>query len=153
RIRGVATNIPFLLALLDEPDFVAGQVTTSFIETRPHLLTARRSANPGTRLLTYLGDVTVNRPHGDPPELADPLCKLPPIDLDSRPPTGSRHRLLPLGPEEFACWLRTADTVGVTDTTFRDAHQSLLATRVRSRDLVAVGPHVARMTPQLLSLE
>jgi pyruvate carboxylase len=153
RIRGVATNIPFLFALLDEPDFVAGQVTTSFIERRPHLLTARRSADRGTRLLTYLGDVTVNRPHGDPPELADPLCKLPPIDLDSRPPTGSRHRLLTLGPEEFARWLRAANVVGVTDTTFRDAHQSLLATRVRSRDLVAVGPYVARMTPQLLSLE
>ncbi|HET9254658.1 MAG TPA: pyruvate carboxylase [Pseudonocardiaceae bacterium] len=153
RIRGVATNIPFLLALLDEPDFAAGQVTTSFIETRPHLLTARRSADRGTRLLTYLGDVTVNRPHGEPPALDDPLCKLPPIDLDSRPPTGSRHRLLTLGPEEFARWLRAAGLVGVTDTTFRDAHQSLLATRVRSRDLVAVGPYVAWMTPQLLSLE
>jgi pyruvate carboxylase len=72
RIRGLATNIPFLLALLDEPDFVAGKVTTSFIEERPHLLTARQSADRGTRLLTYLGDVTVNRPHGDPPELVDP---------------------------------------------------------------------------------
>jgi pyruvate carboxylase len=153
RIRGVATNIPFLLALLDEPDFVAGKVTTSFIEQRPHLLTAPRSADRGTRLLTYLGDVTVNRPYGDPPDLADPVSKLPPIDLDSRPPTGSRHRLLTLGPEEFAYWLRARDSVGVTDTSFRDAHQSLLATRVRSRDLVAVGPHVARLTPQLLSLE
>ncbi len=153
RIRGVATNIPFLLALLDEPDFVAGQVTTSFIEQRPHLLTAPPSADRGTRLLTYLGDVTVNRPYGDPPNLVDPVAKLPRIDLDARPPTGSRHRLLTLGPEEFAQWLRARDGVGVTDTTFRDAHQSLLATRVRSRDLVAVGPHVARMTPQLLSLE
>jgi pyruvate carboxylase len=153
RIRGVATNIPFLLALLDEPDFVAGQVTTSFIEERPHLLTARQSADRGTRLLSYLGDVTVNRPHGDPPDLADPVGKLPPIDLDARPPTGSRHRLLTLGPEEFAQWLRAWRGVAVTETTFRDAHQSLLATRVRSRDLVAVGPHVARLTPQLLSLE
>jgi pyruvate carboxylase len=153
RIRGVATNIPFLLALLDEPDFEAGNVTTSFIEQRPHLLTARQSADRGTRLLTYLGEVTVNRPHGDPPDLVDPVSKLPPIDPDSRPPTGSRHRLLTLGPEEFARWLRAQGGVGVTETTFRDAHQSLLATRVRSRDLVAVGPHVARMTPQLLSLE
>jgi pyruvate carboxylase len=153
RIRGVATNIPFLLALLDEPDFLAGKVTTSFIEERPHLLTARRSADRGTRLLSYLGEVTVNRPHGDPPDLADPVSKLPPIDMDVQPSTGSRHRLLELGPERFAQWLRACDRVGVTETTFRDAHQSLLATRVRSKDLVAVAPYVARMTPQLLSLE
>ncbi|MEO7195857.1 MAG: pyruvate carboxylase [Pseudonocardiaceae bacterium] len=153
RIRGVATNIPFLLALLDEPDFVAGRVTTSFIEQRPHLLAAQQPADRGTRLLTYLGDVTVNRPHGAPPELLDPVSKLPPIDLGTRPPTGSRHRLRSLGPEGFARWLRAAAPAGVTDTTFRDAHQSLLATRVRSRDLLAVAPHVARMTPQLLSLE
>ncbi len=153
RIRGLATNIPFLLALLDEPDFVAGKVTTSFIEERPHLLTARQSADRGTRLLTYLGDVTVNRPHGDPPELVDPLSKLPPIDLDGLAPAGSRLQLLARGPEGFAHWLRAAESVGVTETTFRDAHQSLLATRVRSKDLLAVAPYVARMTPQLLSLE
>ena len=153
RIRGVATNIPFLLALLDEPDFMAGTVTTSFIEERPHLLTARRPLDRGTRLLSYLGHMTVNRPHGDPPDLADPVGKLPLIDLDTQPPTGSRHRLLDLGPEGFAQWLRACDRVGVTETTFRDAHQSLLATRVRSKDMVAVAPYVARMTPQLLSLE
>ncbi len=153
RVRGVATNIPFLLALLDDPDFQAGKVTTSFIEERPELLTARQSADRGTRLLTYLADVTVNRPHGDPPDLADPMGKLPTIDVEAEPPPGSRHKLLALGPEGFAHWLRARDAVGVTDTTFRDAHQSLLATRVRSRDMVAVAPHVARMTPQLLSLE
>ena len=153
RIRGLATNIPFLLALLDEPDFVAGRITTSFIEERPHLLTARRSADRGTRLLSYLGDVTVNRPYGDPPDLLDPVSKLPLIDLDHPPPAGSRQTLLALGPEGFARWLRAGRRVDVTDTTFRDAHQSLLATRVRSKDLVAVAPYVARMTPQLLSLE
>jgi pyruvate carboxylase len=153
RIRGVATNIPFLLALLDDPDFQAGRVTTSFIEQRPELLTARQSADRGTRLLSYLADMTVNRPHGEPPDLLDPMSKLPAIDLDTEPPAGSRHRLRALGPEGFARWLRAERAVGVTDTTFRDAHQSLLATRVRSRDLVAVAPHVARMTPQLLSLE
>ncbi|MGH3905823.1 MAG: pyruvate carboxylase, partial [Pseudonocardiaceae bacterium] len=153
RVRGVATNIPFLLALLDEPDFQAGKVTTSFIEERPELLTARQSADRGTRLLTYLADVTVNRPYGEPPDLADPMSKLPTIDVEAEPPPGSRHKLLALGPEGFAHWLRARDAVGVTDTTFRDAHQSLLATRVRSRDMLAVAPHVARMTPQLLSLE
>src|ERR687883_783934 len=81
RIRGVATNIPFLSALLDDPDFAAGRVTTSFIDERPHLLTARSSADRGTRLLTYLADVTVNKPHGEWPHLVDPVEKLPAVDL------------------------------------------------------------------------
>ncbi|HEX5346985.1 MAG TPA: pyruvate carboxylase subunit B, partial [Pseudonocardiaceae bacterium] len=92
-------------------------------------------------------------PHGDPPDLVDPASKLPPIDLDGLAPAGSRLQLLALGPEGFAHWLRAATRVGVTETTFRDAHQSLLATRVRTKDLLAVAPYVARMTPQLLSLE
>jgi len=153
RIRGVATNIPFLAALLDDPDFAAGRITTSFIEQRPHLLTARSSADRGTKLLTYLADVTVNRPHGERPQLVDPVEKLPPIDLGEAPPAGSRQRLLELGPEAFAAQLRAQTALAVTDTTFRDAHQSLLATRVRTKDLLAVAGHVARTTPQLLSLE
>ncbi|APU17134.1 MULTISPECIES: pyruvate carboxylase [Actinoalloteichus] len=153
RIRGVATNIPFLQAVLEDPDFQAGRVTTSFIEQRPRLLTARQSADRGTRLLTYLADVTVNRPHGDRPSTLDPVHKLPDIDLETAPPAGSRQRLLELGPVGFASWLRNSEAVGVTDTTFRDAHQSLLATRVRTKDLLAVAPHVARLTPELLSLE
>ncbi|WNV77118.1 pyruvate carboxylase [Geodermatophilus sp. DSM 44513] len=153
RIRGVATNIPFLQALLDDPDFAAGRVTTSFIEQRPHLLTARSSADRGTKLLTYLADVTVNRPHGERPHLVDPADKLPPVDLGTPPPDGSRQRLLALGPEAFAAELRAQTPLAVTDTTFRDAHQSLLATRVRTKDLLAVAGHVARTAPQLLSLE
>ncbi|MGH3977838.1 MAG: pyruvate carboxylase [Pseudonocardiaceae bacterium] len=153
RIRGVATNIPFLLALLDDPDFAAGRTTTSFIEQRPHLLHARQSADRGTRLLTYLVDVTVNQPNGPRPDILDPVHKLPEVDLSAQPPAGSRQRLAALGPDGFAAWLRARDEVGVTDTTFRDAHQSLLATRVRSKDLLAVAPHVARLAPQLLSLE
>ncbi|HYO35830.1 MAG TPA: pyruvate carboxylase [Geodermatophilus sp.] len=153
RIRGVATNIPFLQALLDDPDFAAGRVTTSFIEQRPHLLTARSSADRGTRLLTYLADVTVNQPHGERPHLVDPVAKLPAVDLRAAPPEGSRQRLLALGPERFAAELRAQPALAVTDTTFRDAHQSLLATRVRTKDLLAVAGHVARTTPQLLSLE
>ncbi len=153
RIRGVSTNIPFLLSLLDEDDFVHGRVTTSFIEQRPHLLTARQSADRGTRLLTYLADVTVNQPHGPPPETLDPSHKLPEVDLSTDAPAGSRQRLQQLGPEGFASWLRAQTAVGVTDTTFRDAHQSLLATRVRTKDILAVAPYVARLAPQLLSLE
>ncbi len=153
RIRGVATNIPFLQAVLDDPDFAAGRVTTSFIEQRPHLLTARHSADRGTRLLSYLADVTVNRPNGERPTAPEPFEKLPATDLSIEPPAGSKQKLTELGPEGFARWLRERDAVGVTDTTFRDAHQSLLATRVRTKDLAAAAPHVARTTPELLSLE
>src|SRR3954449_10142937 len=81
RIRGVATNIPFLQAVLDDPDFRAGRVTTSFIEQHPQLLTARSSADRGTKLLTYLADVTVNQPYGAPPVSLDPASKLPTLDL------------------------------------------------------------------------
>ncbi|HWN34866.1 MAG TPA: biotin carboxylase N-terminal domain-containing protein, partial [Pseudonocardia sp.] len=153
RVRGVSTNIPFLQALLADPDFQAGRVTTSFIEQRPHLLTARQSADRGTRMLSYLAGVTVNKPHGARPVVADPADKLPRVDLSQPAPDGSRQLLAELGPEGFAARLREQTRVGVTDTTFRDAHQSLLATRVRTRDLLAVAPHVARMVPELLSVE
>ncbi len=153
RIRGVSTNIAFLQALLDDPDFQAGRVTTSFIETHPGLLTARSSGDRGTKLLTYLADVTVNQPHGPAPVSIDPVSKLPDVDLAVPAPDGTRQQLLSLGPAAFAQALRDQDRVAVTDTTFRDAHQSLLATRVRTRDLLAVAGHVARTTPELWSLE
>ncbi|MDP9221987.1 MAG: pyruvate carboxylase, partial [Actinomycetota bacterium] len=155
RIRGVATNIPFLQGVLDDPDFIAGGVTTSFIETHPELLTARASADRGTKLLTYLADVTVNQPYGAPRASLEPATKLPDLGAaaDQAPPAGSRDLLRELGPEAFAAALRAESKVRVTDTTFRDAHQSLLATRVRTRDLVAVAGHVARLTPQLWSVE
>src|SRR3954471_3788351 len=142
RIRGVSTNIPFLQAVLDDPDFAAGRVTTAFIETHPQLLQARGSGDRGSKLLTYLADVTVNQPYGAAPVGLDPVRKLPPVDLAVPAPDGSRQLLLALGPEEFARRLRRQKDVAVTDTTFRDAHQSLLATRVRTRDLLAVAGHV-----------
>ncbi|GAA5057141.1 pyruvate carboxylase [Nocardia callitridis] len=153
RIRGVSTNIPFLQAVLDDPDFAAGHVTTSFIEERPQLLTLRGSADRGTKILNYLADITVNKPHGERPTTVYPHDKLPNIDLTVAPPDGSRQRLLRLGPEGFARDLRAQRAVGVTDTTFRDAHQSLLATRVRTKGLLGVAGHVARLTPELLSIE
>jgi pyruvate carboxylase len=152
RIRGVATNIPFLQAVLDDPDFRAGIIDTSFIETHPQLLTARSSADRGTKLLNYLADITVNQPHGPPPLTSDPSSKLPALRAGT-PPPGSRQRLLEMGPEAFAQALRADMKVGVTDTTFRDAHQSLLATRVRTCDLLNVASHVSHTTPELLSLE
>lgn len=153
RIRGVATNIAFLEAVMREPDFYEGRLDTGFIEAHPRLLEARPNADRGTRLLTWVADVTVNKPHGEAPVSLDPTVKLPDLDLAVPAPDGSRQRLLALGPEGFAAELRAQTRVGVTDTTFRDAHQSLLATRVRTKDLAAVAGHVARTTPQLLSVE
>ncbi|ETB35734.1 pyruvate carboxylase, partial [Mycobacterium avium subsp. paratuberculosis 11-1786] len=153
RIRGVSTNIPFLQAVMDDLDFQAGRITTSFIEQRPQLLTARSSADRGTKILNYLADVTVNKPHGERPSAVYPHDKLPDIDLAASPPAGSKQRLTELGPERFAAWLRESGGVGVTDTTFRDAHQSLLATRVRTSGLLKVAPYIARTMPQLLSVE
>ncbi|MBY6685893.1 pyruvate carboxylase [Rhodococcus sp. BP-149] len=153
RIRGVSTNIGFLQGLLQDEDFRAGNVTTSFIEERPELLTARSSGDRGTKILTYLADVTVNKPHGERPSTVYPQDKLPDIDLSVAPRDGSRQRLLELGPEGFARDLRQRKALGVTDTTFRDAHQSLLATRVRTSGLLMVAPYVARTTPELLSIE
>ncbi|HOB56350.1 MAG TPA: pyruvate carboxylase, partial [Rhodoglobus sp.] len=153
RLRGVTTNIPFLQAVLDDPDFIAGDLSTSFIEERPWLVRGRQSKDRGTKVLNWLADVTVNRPYGDGAGLISPSLKLPVVDLDAPAPAGSRQRLLELGPVGFATTLRKQTALAVTETTFRDAHQSLLATRVRTKDLVAVLPHVARLTPELLSIE
>jgi len=153
RIRGVSTNIPFLMAVVNDPDFRAGRVTTSFIEQRPYLLTARTPADRGTKILNYLAEVTVNQPHGPRPSTVYPHDKLPDIDLTTPPSPGSKQKLTEAGPEGFARWMRDSAAVGVTDTTFRDAHQSLLATRVRTNGLLMVAPYIARMTPQLLSIE
>ncbi|AXH36220.1 pyruvate carboxylase [Humibacter sp. BT305] len=153
RIRGVSTNIPFLQAVLDDPAFAAGDLSTSFIEERPWLVRGRASKDRGTKILNWLTDVTVNQPHGAPVTTVRPVDKLPRIDLAQPAPAGSRQRLLGLGPEGFARALRAQTALAVTETTMRDAHQSLLATRVRTKDLVAVAPYVARMTPGLLSME
>ncbi len=153
RLRGVTTNIPFLQAVLDDPDFVAGDLSTSFIEERPWLVTGRQSKDRGTKALSWLAEVTVNQPNGAGVGVISPSLKLPDVDLSVEAPAGSRQRLLAVGPTAFAAQLRAQTALAVTDTTFRDAHQSLLATRVRTRDLVAVLPHVARLTPGLLSVE
>ncbi|MFB0835482.1 pyruvate carboxylase [Arthrobacter halodurans] len=168
RVRGVATNIPFLMNVLADPQFVSGDVATDFIDSRPDLLEGHRSQDRGTKALTFLADVTVNQPNGPRREGLDPRDKLPrypgdkteepfrsPFDGPSehRPPAGWRQRLIELGPEGFARALREQTAVAVTDTTFRDAHQSLLATRVRTRDLLAAAPAFAHTLPQLFSME
>ncbi len=153
RIRGVATNINFLQAVVDEATFATGELSTHFIDERPELMKAKVSLDRGTKVLQWLAEVTVNRPYGERGDKPSPEAKLPAVDLSVPAPAGTKQLLTELGPEKFALWMREQNRVLVTDTTFRDAHQSLLATRVRSKDLVAVVPHVARLTPGLLSVE
>ncbi len=168
RIRGVATNIPFLMNVLDSPEFIAADVATDFIDAHPELAQVNRSQDRGSRALQYLADVTVNQPNGPRVEGIDPRTKLPrypgdktdepdrsPFDGPSQaaPPAGWRQVLVEQGPEGFARALREQTALAVTDTTFRDAHQSLLATRVRTRDLLAAAPAVAHTLPGLLSVE
>ena len=156
RIRGVSTNIGFLEAVITDPDFLAGHATTSFIDERPHLLSHRLPADRGTKLLKYLAGVAVNKPHGECRTALIARDKLPGLtqaELAAPPPPGSKQLLLAEGPERFAQVLRDQHAVAVTDTTFRDAHQSLLATRVRTRDLLHVAPYIARLLPGLFSME
>ena len=151
RVRGVSTNQSFLRALLRDGDVLAGNVHTTFVDEHPELISANPGADRASRLLSWLTDVTINREGEPPPGLIDPRVKLPP--LVGRTLDGSRQRLRELGPAAFAAELRSSAAVAVTDTTLRDAHQSLLATRMRSFDMLAVAPHLARGMPGLLSLE
>jgi pyruvate carboxylase len=152
RVRGVSTNQSFLRALLRHPDFLAGGVHTTFVDEHPDLISADPGADRASRLLSRLTETTINR-HGEPPStLVDPREKLPPLAAGA-PPDGSRQRLLELGPAAFAAALRAQQAVALTDTTLRDAHQSLFATRMRTFDMLAVAGHLARGMPGLLSLE
>lgn len=153
QINGVATNIGFLRALLREPDFTAKRISTSFIADHPWLLSAPPADDEGSRILDYLASVTVNKPHGERPTTLLPVTKLPAFDIKAPLRRGSRDLLLDLGPKRFAERLRKQDALAVTDTTFRDAHQSLLATRVRTSALIPAAEAVAHLTPELLSVE
>ncbi len=153
RVRGVRTNMRFLQAVLADPDFLAGDLSTAFIDERPHLLHATAGANRAQRLAMYLADQTVNGRHGQAPTTPEPAEKLPQLEKGATPPAGSRDLLDELGPDGFARWLRDREELAVTDTTLRDAHQSLLATRMRTYDALTAAPHLAHGLPQLLSLE
>jgi pyruvate carboxylase len=151
RVRGVSTNQGFLRALLRHPDFLEGRAHTTFVDEHPELIAADSGADRTSRLLAHLTEVTINRERDRPANLVDPRDKLP--HTEGEPPPGSRQHLLALGPAEFAARLRAGAPVAVTDTTLRDAHQSLLATRMRSFDILAAAPVIARLMPGLLSLE
>ncbi len=157
RIRGVKTNIAFLLNVIDHPTFVSGDATTTFIDETPVLFRFRRQQDRATKVLAYLGDVIVNgRP--DVKARLDPKRRLelpvaPPFPRLDAPRPGTRQLLQQLGPERFADWVRGQRRLLITDTTLRDAHQSLLATRIRTHDMAAVADAIARLVPDLFSLE
>jgi pyruvate carboxylase len=157
RIRGVSTNLPFLENVINHELFRTGQCTTRFIDFTPELFQFEKRRDRATRLLQLLGDVVVNgnpemqgRVH-IPQALSSPLLPAQGLAVPVQP--GSRDRLLELGAEKFAQWMREARRVLLTDTTMRDAHQSLFATRMRTADMLAIAPYYARLLPNLFSLE
>ena len=155
RIRGVKTNLAFLEALIAHPRFVPGDYTTRFIDETPDLLKLTRRRDRATRLLTFLADVIVNgNPEvaGRPSPGPQPPPPVPRGFADRAAP-GTRQRLDELGPEGFARWMLAQERLLVTDTTFRDAHQSLLATRLRSHDMYRIAPFYTRALPELFSVE
>ncbi|TVQ33921.1 MAG: pyruvate carboxylase [Geminicoccaceae bacterium] len=155
RIRGVATNLTFLETVLRHPTFRAASYTTRFIDETKALFEVAQPQDRATRLLTYIADVTVNGQPDlrDRPRPAPTLRQPVPPRFEHKPAPGTRQKLEELGAVGFAKWMQAEQRVLVTDTTMRDAHQSLLATRMRSYDLVAVADAYARGLPQLLSLE
>jgi pyruvate carboxylase len=156
RIRGVKTNIPFLENVIHFPEFRDGLATTTMIDRSPQLFQFKARRDRATKLLQFLGNVVVNgNPHAKGYKPASPLtpAPLPSCDRKQTPPTGTRDRLLELGPQKFAEWTLKEKRLLITDTTFRDAHQSLMATRVRTYDMAAIAGAVARRASQLFSLE
>jgi pyruvate carboxylase len=157
RIRGVKTNIPFLMNVVHHPDFRAGQATTRFIDNNPDLLKFAARKDRATKLLSYLADVNVNGnpfAKGHKPEKAFAAPPIPKYDHRAAPAKGTKDLLTEMGPQKFCSdWVAKQKRLLLTDTTMRDAHQSLLATRMRSYDMLAVADAVARRTPNLFSLE
>ncbi len=155
RIRGVATNVTFLDALLESPTFVDGTMTTRFLDEHPPLTEELPRRDRATRLLSFIGDVMINgngEVKGRRPAEVRTEPVLPKLDREPAAP-GTRQLFEKLGPEKFAAWMLEQKRVLVTDTTMRDAHQSLLATRMRTRDMVRIAPAYAKLLPDLFSLE
>ncbi|ARP63054.1 pyruvate carboxylase [Mesorhizobium sp. WSM1497] len=155
RIRGVATNLTFLEAIINHPSFADNSYTTKFIDTTPELFQQVKRQDRATKLINYLADVSVNghpETRGRPQPKADAAAPVVPY-LNGNVPGGSKQKLDVLGPQKFAAWMRDQKEVLVTDTTMRDGHQSLLATRMRTHDIAGIAGTYARALPQLLSLE
>ncbi|VDN10017.1 unnamed protein product [Dibothriocephalus latus] len=156
RIRGVHTNIPFLQNVLKSNDFLNGAVDTSFIPNHPETLQITPPKNRAQKLLKYLGEVMINgplTPLGTPLKPAEVTPTVPPIEPNKPTPYGFKDVLREKGPEGFAKAVREHKGLLMMDTTMRDAHQSLLATRVRTHDLLRISPFVSQKLPQFYSLE
>jgi pyruvate carboxylase len=167
RVRGVKTNIPFLVNLVTHPAFLAGGYTTRFIDETPELFQFARRQDRATRLLRYIADVIVNghpqiahKPAGVPRQpvpvpdsSAEPGTGSRAGRKGTRSPLGTRDKFLELGADKFARWVLEQQRLFVTDTTFRDAHQSLLATRMRTHDMLRIAPYYAARLAGLFSLE
>lgn len=156
RIRGVKTNIAFLENVITHPTFTNGQATVKFIEKHPELLHFVRPRDRATKTLKYLAEVAVN---GNP-DVAGAQAKdtfrpalIPDFDKFSKFPKGTKDKLTELGRDKFISWLTSCNHIQYTDTTFRDAHQSLIATRVRTRDMLLVAESFAKRHPQTFSME
>ncbi|MEI7955657.1 MAG: pyruvate carboxylase, partial [Verrucomicrobiota bacterium] len=159
RIRGVKTNIPFLDNVISNKTFRAGQAHTRLIDTQPELFRFRPRRDRATRTLAYISDITLN---GNPtvrgwkPAAAQPKVRVPDSLVSAHHaaiPSGSRNLLQELGPEAFAQWILAQTHLLITDTTLRDAHQSLIATRMRTHDMLRVAEVISHRVPQLFSLE
>jgi pyruvate carboxylase len=155
RIRGVKTNIPFLENVVHHPEFQNGDVTTRFLDDTPELFQFSTRRDRATKLLTYLGEIAVNgnkevAGKQKPSNLR--VAPVPPHD-PSPPPPGTKQLLDQMGPEKFAEWTRAQDRLLLTDTTYRDAHQSLFATRMRTYDMLAIANFISHKLHNLYSLE
>ena len=156
RVRGVKTNMEFLQKVISHPEFYKGKATVRFIEDHPELFNFPRRYDRGTRILSYLADVAVN---GNPSVkeiqkgkvFREP--KVPAYDKYGKFPEGTKDKLTQLGREGFVNWLKEEKPIHFTDTTFRDGHQSLLATRVRTIDMLKVAEGFAKNHPNIFSME
>ena len=156
RIRGVKTNIRFLLNIITHPEFIAGNATVNFLQKYPEIFSYKLGKDRGTKILKYLGDVTINghpdvKNHDKHKVFEKPL--IPHFDYNAPIKPGTKQMLDEMGPEAFSNWLKNEKKIYYTDTTFRDAHQSLLATRVRTIDMLKVAPAFAQSFPGIFSME
>ena len=155
RIRGIKTNIPFLQNVILHEKFISGQYDTNFIDETPELFIFPERKDRGTKLLTYIADMTVNGVDGVPKKKKPTFSpvQIPQINHFEEIPNGTKQLLDEHGPEYVSNWVKNQEKVLLTDTTFRDAHQSLLATRVRTKDLAQIAEPTARLVPELFSVE
>ena len=149
QISGVATNRDFLINVLNHDDFAAGRATTGFLEENPWLKIDSDNFDQEGGILNYIGDIIVNKTGGQKPDFDQ--AKVP--EVEGEIPSGSRDKLLGKGKEDFCSWIKDQERLLITDTTYRDAHQSLLATRMRTTDMLKIADSTAKLASDLFSLE